>query len=55
MSFLLFPPFSIGSAVSAGERAGYALLMTQIATATAALTWMMAEWYVRQQPSVLGE
>jgi Amt family ammonium transporter len=31
-----------------------AMAVTQIATATAALTWMFAEWAVHKKPSVLG-
>jgi Amt family ammonium transporter len=31
-----------------------AMAVTQIATATAALTWMFAEWIVKGKPSVLG-
>lgn len=46
--------FNAGSALGANERAGYALLMTQISTATAAMTWLFSEWYMRKQPSVLG-
>jgi len=46
--------FNAGSAVSAGERACFALLTTQISTATAALTWMISERAVRGKPSVLG-
>jgi len=46
--------FNAGSAVSAGFNAGYAMLVTQISTAVAALTWMITEWIIRGQPSVLG-
>lgn len=46
--------FNAGSACSAGTRASYALLATQISTATAALSWMAVEWFVRKKPSVLG-
>ena len=31
-----------------------AMTVTQIATATAALAWMFAEWLVHKKPSVLG-
>ena len=34
--------------------AGMAMAVTQIATATAALAWMFAEWLVHKKPSVLG-
>jgi Amt family ammonium transporter len=46
--------FNAGSAVAANARAGYALLVTQIATAIASMCWMLTEWYVRKTPSVLG-
>jgi Amt family ammonium transporter len=40
--------------VAADGRAGMAMAVTQIATATAALGWMFAEWIVKGKPSVLG-
>src|SRR3990172_1805209 len=46
--------FNAGWAVAAGGRAGMAMAVTQIATATAALAWMFAEWVVHRKPSVLG-
>jgi Amt family ammonium transporter len=46
--------FNAGSAVSAGTSAGMAMLVTQIATAAAALAWMFAEWISHGKPSVLG-
>ncbi len=46
--------FNAGSAVSSGGRAGMAMATTQIATATAAMAWMFAEWMARGKPSVLG-
>jgi Amt family ammonium transporter len=46
--------FNAGSAVAAGERAGMAMVVTQIASAAAALTWMFIEWAMRGKPSVLG-
>ena len=46
--------FNAGSAVSAGQSAGMAMLVTQIATAAAALAWMFAEWVSHGKPSVLG-
>jgi len=46
--------FNAGSAVAADGRAGMAMAVTQIATATAALGWMFAEWIVKGKPSVLG-
>ena len=46
--------FNAGSALSAGTGAGMAMLVTQIATATASLSWMAAEWIISKKPSVLG-
>jgi Amt family ammonium transporter len=46
--------FNAGSAVSAGGSAGMAMLVTQIATASAALAWMFSEWVSHGKPSVLG-
>ena len=36
--------FNAGSAVAADGRAGMAMVVTQIATAVAALAWMFTEW-----------
>jgi Amt family ammonium transporter len=46
--------FNAGSAAAANDRAGMAMLATQIATAAAALAWMFAEWIARGKPSILG-
>ncbi|MBU2155673.1 MAG: ammonium transporter [Gammaproteobacteria bacterium] len=46
--------FNAGSALAANGSAGMAMLVTQIATATAALSWMFAEWITHRKPSVLG-
>ena len=46
--------FNAGSATSAGGRAGMAMAVTQIATASAALAWTFAEWIAKGKPSVLG-
>ena len=46
--------FNAGSAVAANGSAGMAMLVTQIATATAGLTWMFAEWSFGKKPSLLG-
>ena len=46
--------FNAGSAVGANGTAGMAMLVTQIAAAAAALSWMTVEWIVRGKPSVLG-
>jgi Amt family ammonium transporter len=46
--------FNAGSELAADGRAGMAMFVTQVATATAALTWMFAEWMVHGKPSALG-
>ena len=46
--------FNAGSAVAANGSAGMAMVVTQIATAAAALSWMFAEWMFKERPSVLG-
>ena len=46
--------FNAGSAAAANGAAGMAMAVTQIATATAALGWMFAEWISHGKPSVLG-
>ena len=46
--------FNAGSAVAADGTAGMAMLVTQISTATAAITWMFVEWAVHRKPSALG-
>jgi len=46
--------FNAGSAVAADGRAGMAMMVTQLATAAAALGWMFIEWILKGKPSVLG-
>ena len=46
--------FNAGSALAADGAAGMAMLVTQVCTATAALTWMFVEWARHGKPSVLG-
>lgn len=46
--------FNAGSAVAANGSAGMAMLVTQVATAAAALGWLAVEWIVHGRPSVLG-
>jgi len=46
--------FNAGSAVASNGRACYALLATQIATGTAALSWLATETFFRKKTSVLG-
>jgi Amt family ammonium transporter len=46
--------FNAGSALTAGVQAGMAMLVTQIATAVAAFTWMLLEWARKGKPTVVG-
>jgi len=46
--------FNAGSELAADGTAGMAMLVTQIATATAVLAWTFAEWIVFKKPSLLG-
>jgi ammonium transporter, Amt family len=46
--------FNGGSALGANSRAAFALVATQLAASTGALTWMFLEWWTRGKPSVLG-
>lgn len=46
--------FNAGSSLGANGTAGMAMLVTQIATAAAALSWMFAEWMTHGKPSALG-
>jgi Amt family ammonium transporter len=46
--------FNAGSAIAANGSAGMAMLVTQVATAMASLTWMFVEWKLRGKPSVIG-
>lgn len=46
--------FNGGSALGANGRAGIAMLVTQIATAAGGVGWIIAEWYLRGKPTVLG-
>ncbi len=46
--------FNGGSAVASGSLATSAFVVTHIATAAAALSWMFAEWEHRGKPTALG-
>lgn len=46
--------FNAGSAVASGALATSAFVVTNTATASAALAWMIAEWMYRGKPTVLG-
>jgi len=46
--------FNAGSELAADGIAGMAMLVTQCATATAAMTWLLCEWVFHGKPSALG-
>lgn len=46
--------FNAGSAVASGALATSAFVVTNTATASAALAWMIVEWMYRGKPTVLG-
>jgi Amt family ammonium transporter len=46
--------FNAGSALAADGAAAMAMLVTHIAAATGAFTWMLCEWLRYRKPSVLG-
>jgi Amt family ammonium transporter len=46
--------FNAGSELAADGTAGMAQLVTQVATATAAFTWMLVEWCKKGKPTAVG-
>ena len=46
--------FNAGSQLAADGVAANAFLVTHVAAATGALTWVMAEWYLMGKPTTLG-
>ena len=46
--------FNAGSAIAANQLATSAFVVTHLATAAAALAWMLTEWSSRGKPTVLG-
>jgi Amt family ammonium transporter len=46
--------FNAGSELAADNVAGMAMAVTQLATAAAAVGWMLCEWMAHGKPSVLG-
>ena len=46
--------FNAGSELAADGVAGMALLVTQVATGTAAATWMFIEWFGKSKPTAVG-
>ncbi|MBK8895540.1 MAG: ammonium transporter [Propionivibrio sp.] len=46
--------FNAGSALEASGAAALAMVNTWVATACAAMSWMLAEWLIKGKPSMLG-
>jgi len=46
--------FNAGSALAANEAASMAFVVTHMATAAAALSWVFAEWAIKGKPTTLG-
>ncbi len=46
--------FNGGSAFGANAIAGLAVMTTTVATASAAVTWMLLEWFIFKKPTLLG-
>lgn len=46
--------FNAGSALKANEGAAMAFVVTHMATAAAALSWVVAEWIIKGKPTTLG-
>lgn len=46
--------FNAGSALSANENAGMAMLVTHISAATATITWMFIDWIKNGKPGLVG-
>ncbi len=46
--------FNAGSALEAGDAAALAFINTMLATAAAAVSWLLGEWVFKGKPSMLG-
>ncbi|MGC8659118.1 MAG: ammonium transporter, partial [Desulfomonilaceae bacterium] len=46
--------FNAGSALAASEAAAMAFVVTHMATAAAAMSWLFAEWIIKGKPTTLG-
>jgi Amt family ammonium transporter len=46
--------FNAGSALEAGDVAALAFVNTMLATAAAAVSWLLGEWMIKGKPSLLG-
>jgi ammonium transporter, Amt family len=46
--------FNAGSGLAADGLAGNAFLVTHVATAAAALSWVLLDWFINKKPTVVG-
>lgn len=46
--------FNAGSQLAADGGAGFAMLVTQVATATAVIVWLALEWIISKKPTAVG-
>ena len=46
--------FNAGSGLAADGLAGSAFLVTHIATAAAALSWVLLDWFINKKPTIVG-
>jgi Amt family ammonium transporter len=46
--------FNAGSALAAGQTAALAFVTTHVAAAAAAMSWVLAEWWLRRRATILG-
>ena len=46
--------FNAGSAIASGKLAASAFVVTHLATAAAALSWVFVEWLYKGKPTTLG-
>ena len=46
--------FNAGSGLAADGLAGNALMVTHICAATAAITWVLLDWFIDKRPTVVG-
>lgn len=46
--------FNAGSGLAADGLAANAFLVTHLATSTAAIVWMILEWYLNKKPTIIG-
>ncbi len=46
--------FNAGSGLAADGLAGSAFLVTHVATAAAALSWILLDWFINKKPTIIG-